>query len=241
MPVAIHTMGKVGSVSITQMLQTVYGVKAHHLHYGFWPEGEYSAGAQLKLGAKIHRLDDRWRIITLVRKPLWRNLSAFFHALRRYYGKDYYDFESLRGSFIFNYNHQNPQDWFDYDWYPMYQWSLLDEPFNTEDGWQIYNPRPGLSVLVLRTEDLSAVAPQAFKAFMDLDDVSVDIVNFTRTPWYARMRKELHVPSSLIEYVNALPYAQHFYTPEELEEDFRCATTDEDPWENIDRRPVKRS
>lgn len=109
MPVVVHTMGKVGSVSITDMLAKA-NINAAHLHYGMYSEGEYSTAKQLKFGAGVYKNDDNWRIITLVRKPIWRNLSAYFHNLKKYYALDYYKFGPIKNNFLYSYNHATPAD-----------------------------------------------------------------------------------------------------------------------------------
>jgi len=214
------------------------GLRPIHLHYGFLITGEFVSAPQLAVGAKIHRRDEPWNVIVLVRKPLVRNLSAFFHSLRNHYHKDILDVPLLLSNFEFSYDHNNPQTWFDFDFKQVYRFNLLEQAFDPEKGWARYQEGP-YRFLVIRTEDLDRVGREAFQDFLGIAQPQITHTNKTNSQWYAAVKKRLKVSEGLFNHLISLPYARHFYTEEELLEDSRYVVLPEkNPYETVDKRPL---
>lgn len=122
MKVLIHTMGRVGTIALNTALYES-GIESVTGHYIFG-EGEYPT-------KKPNINLSEFKLITILRNPRDRNLSAFFRDYEKYFNKEI----GLIGSFLKNYPHRWPFVWCDTEFKAS---RMLAE-----------------DVLVLRTEKLS--------------------------------------------------------------------------------------
>ena len=75
-------------------------------------------------------------------------------------------------------------------------------------------------LLVIRMEDLTRSITPAMKDFMNLDDFPPRKENRADQKYYshvAALFKQKPLPDWYLEAMYSTPYAQHFYTPEEIE------------------------
>ena len=60
---------------------------------------------------------DRFKIISLVREPIGRNMSEFFHRFKMYTGTPFenhnYSLDDIRGLYLERLDHDFPLEWFD--------------------------------------------------------------------------------------------------------------------------------
>jgi len=131
-PILIYQMGKVGSTTILKSLRD-YGVNpVYHIHsmniqnikmkkeefkdkgppYGTPPK-HLDKYKKLRPILKENR---SVKIISLVREPIWRNISGFFQNLPKYISKEKRrkDLSYLEKIFFRDYDrHDRPEKWFD--------------------------------------------------------------------------------------------------------------------------------
>lgn len=107
-----------------------------------------------------------------------------------------------------------PLRWFDEDFLPATGVDVYSHPFDAQAGWGRIDA-PGLSVLVLRYENLEALTPQ-IAAFVGLPEIELRADNTSEDkdiPIDLRaMRERAHgeLPLSLKERIAATRYARHF-------------------------------
>ena len=137
-PIVVYQMGKVGSVTICESLRAArLGRPVVHVHYltpdgirnamlcNIDAKGLYSPMRSWTSRYVRHRLDHNlekgiWTVISLVREPVARNISAFFENLANTHqdlGSDRQQpgdlIARLQMRFLETYNHRVPLTWFD--------------------------------------------------------------------------------------------------------------------------------
>jgi lipopolysaccharide biosynthesis protein/ubiquinone/menaquinone biosynthesis C-methylase UbiE len=247
-PLIIYQMGKVGSVSVIQSLHKAYQdlslpIPIHHVHVmedldrmeaAIRQERKDPAGTlgAIEAGRKLRQQIDSnpnkyWKIISLVREPVARNVATFFQNLREFVP----DWEArsaagelqpeyLQGIFIgIDSIHYAPERWFDAQLKPVFDIDVFASPFPTECGYKIYWSKPLTPLLVIRLEDLNRCAGEAMKEFLGLDPFEVINQNVGDEKPYGGLYKSfkaLPLPETYITRMYTSKYARHFYSPEEI-------------------------
>lgn len=223
----IYQMGKVGSVSF-QVAIREKGLRTNHGHWIQYPDGEFntSKAGLIKIIKRGTRGND-WKVITPVREPMDRNISAFFQQIEKYYPK-YRNYEyttQITDAFIERYNHKWPDLWFEKELMDVFEVDVYAAPFNHEKGYQIYKSPYG-EVMIIRLEDSERVIGEAMKEYLGKEGVEMahsnvllDRHNGTRIgKIYPEFRESSIFSEEFLDEVYSLKYAQHFYTDEEREE-----------------------
>jgi hypothetical protein len=168
--VLIYQMGKVGSRSVeASLLASRLDLPVFHIHYlsaemleketdCFYDE---RCGSNRKLKGVFSRQlfesyfirsavlarphpKKKWKIITLVREPIARNISALFHDLDEYIPGSHNNiysipYEELFQAFLEKVNHELPLTWFDIELNPLFGVDVYASPFPKEKGYQTYS------------------------------------------------------------------------------------------------------
>ena len=112
-PVFIFQMGKVASTSIYKSLQQQYPGRVFHGH-SFKKDHE---NPEIRFLHHHYRFGGRIKIISLVREPVGRNISAFFQNFEEYTGIPFsssaLSLDELYQIFLGKYAHEEPLEWFD--------------------------------------------------------------------------------------------------------------------------------
>ncbi|MFO7587748.1 MAG: putative capsular polysaccharide synthesis family protein [Gemmatimonadota bacterium] len=245
-------MGRVGSKSLeTALSEHVRGATLYHLHFlndrtieriggalrkqyevtglAEMPE-QFVAALHLRALLREHRRRQEipWKIISLVRDPLARHVSAFFQyfptnfpELGRGHLHDPANLETLRDMLVHGFRDDRDYiaSWFDNEVREPFDIDVFAEPFPHERGFQI--SRGGLAeLLVLRLEDLERTASPAVREFLDIPSLEIPRVNVgARKAYgdvYRRFRSEVPLPAWLVDEVYGSKLARHFYTEDEL-------------------------
>lgn len=245
----VYQMGKVGSRSIERSLaDALPEADVYHVHVltrqgierleTLAREHPDRGRPPAHLWASLHlrRLVDRgfhrrnWRVVTLVRDPIARNVSSFFQVLQTELGYDYEArarelwpdelMEELRSLFWNAWPfHDRPLTYFDEELRSVFGVDVYATPFPTEQGYQVL--RGGeVDVLLLKLERLTENARVAFHEFLGLDDFQVEAANTGEAKPYAETYRqflsELRVPADYLDRMYGSRYATHFYSPAEL-------------------------
>ena len=193
-PLLVYQMGKVGSLSVLEMLREACPERdLFHVHF-LAPEAVAGEARMYRERfALTHRIDEhhfaslhlrarldahpaqRWQVVTLTRDPVARNLSAFFHTLgyaapelaaRVERGDDGAIAGELRRQLESTpWWWRNPLEWFDRELAPVFGVDVFAQPFPRERGWSVLRSERA-DVLLLRVEDLERVAGEAFRSFL---------------------------------------------------------------------------
>lgn len=252
-PIIVFQMGKVGSSSIVKTLSShLGGHQIFQVHFLTRPwmkrvENEFRQASRVRGRAFIdrHVLESRyligqleasasgkpWKVISMVRDPVARNVSAFFQAFPVYFAREHHnggggmaelDSDQLLDLFINQFGadrHAVPLTWFQREVEPTFGIDVFQEPFDTARGYQIYrNSR--CELLVLRMEDLDRVASAALQEFLGFDVPSQVNSNRAEDKDYAdvyrEFRSRLVLPKAYLDQMYESTYATQFYSPEEL-------------------------
>jgi hypothetical protein len=171
--ILIYQMGKVGSTSLAKAL----GDRAIQIH-NFYPRNEPCSRRPLYRSG-LHKKPLQWafyhvirrairrrrtlKIITLVRDPIGRNVSMYFHDL--HYWLAYYfsevrpdrvgraDMNTLIDCFRETFDHTYPLDWFDKELKRLTGIDVYEHAFDRATGCTKID-RDGVSLLVIQTEKL---------------------------------------------------------------------------------------
>jgi len=175
--------------------------------------------------------DRRWKLITLVRDPIARNFSSFFQSFNQFspeMARKYKDgsvkmeddIETLIQLFIERFDHEMPLRWFDSYLRPVFDIDVYSRKFPISRGYDLYDSSLA-DLLLLRLEDINSCASAAFYDFLGVDNFVLKTANISEEKEYQRayrdFRKSIVLPQSYIEKMYTSKFAQHFYTPDEIE------------------------
>lgn len=210
--ILIYQPGKVGSICILKTLIQL-GFRPFHCHR-VMTEGEFGLAFTKK--QKQHILNQKLiKAITLVRDPIARNLSAFFHQNTSYWGKDSYSFETAKHKFINLYDHAIFEKWFDQEIKQLFEIDIFAEPFDKQKKYKIYQ-NENKEVLLLRLEDLNSIGGEAFKQFLGVEKIKFETHNRNKTKEYLDFLERVRLPEDFIDRIYSGKLATHFYTEQEL-------------------------
>lgn len=247
--VIIYQMGKVGSTTIQTSLEkanlTLPIYKVHFLsdegmqhavefHQKTlkipWENTPHIETSQF-LREKI-RTDAamQWKIITVVREPVIREISEFFQYVHSMYPElldENGNIEKRRAIKILQtkFTFYNPQKnytcrWFDMELGGMFGIDVYAHPFDTQAGFAIIN-QGNIDVLILRLEDLNRNFSQALAQFLNLPK-PVEIIKSNvrsdqkRGDTYEELLQEFTIQKAICHKVYASNYARHFYSEAEI-------------------------
>jgi len=248
--IVVFQMGKVGSKTVQESLIRAYEnlrqpVDVYHSHIltrfdeseeiirKERPNPEPSLGA-IAYGRELRKLIDespkrQWKIISLVRDPVARNIATFFENIQEVipdwqtpsYLNDPSVIQNVQRAFLnIKTIHSEPYRWFDEQMKPVFGVDVFASSFPCETGYNIYNPQSRMSILVIRLEDLNRIAPFAVKDFLELDNFKLFNANIGEKKEYAELYhrfKQYPLPDEYLNEIYNTKYAHTFYTKEELE------------------------
>lgn len=261
-PILIYQMGKVGSSTISRSLRSLnLGIQIYHIHYlaedriskklakckkYFHSEGSISNDAQNQWRNQLLRKQikrglngKKWKIVSLVRDPIARNISNFFHHMDQveflpdcnsYKIKSYKfnfeitikleDIEPLSRLFFEKVNHESPLTFFDRELKKIFGIDIFASNFPKTKGYEIYYGKQA-EVLLIKLDNLRACAHTAFKEFLNLDNFNLLNVNIgsnkSYAPIYDVFKNAVIIPDYYIDKIYNSKYTLHFYSREEIE------------------------
>lgn len=243
-PIIVYQMGKVGSSSVFHSLVNLQlDVPIYHLHYlnqldeneamlrRMFPDGTGGALHLIERGRMLRAQmaqnpNQKWNLLSLVRTPIPRLISAFFQDIepvaRRmgYANPEQLTARELAQYFVSSFSDETPSHWFQEQVQPLFGIDVYATPFARGQGYQIYQSATA-RLLLLRLEDLNRVAANALWEFLKIPNFKLVAYNIGEAKSYGALYREfinlLRLPPSLVGHWNTLLYARHFYTPEELQ------------------------
>ena len=257
-PLLIYQMGKVGSKTIRSTLQSSkLDRPIYHVHL-LSPDRieQLESDRREYLGTEKEHLlkhiwqyqylrkrmtddsgDARWKIVTLTREPIGRNISAFFENLevtpldadgRFHVRSDYYGFDValdednidvLTRFFFDKLYHDRPLVFFDEELKAVFGVDVFASQFPVSRGYQIYEGERA-DVLLLRLESLNQCARDAFSEFLGIEEFTLVNTNVgsekAYSSLYRRSRERIALPQAYIDRMYESKYTRHFYSDEEI-------------------------
>ena len=259
-PILIHQMGKVGSKSIRLTLEEMdLDCRIFHTHHLAWDRIRELENERREL-FRTERFGDlkrpwqssfireqidnpppglRWKVITLTRDPIARNLSGFFEnidfkvveASKRYFLESRYysipgsevdidDLSSFCGWFFDRYRHETPLTYFDLEIKGVFGIDVYASEFPKDKGYEIYNGKTA-DLLLIRLEDLDRCATAAFKEFLNLDDFTLVNTNVGSAkdyaPVYKKFKESIQLPEAYLDKFYDSKFVRHMYSASEIE------------------------
>jgi hypothetical protein len=230
-PIVVYQMGKVGSRTIIDSLEAL-GMDGpiFHIHY-LIDESKISASHKSSFRLRdvlfknckecVHQ--KKWKLISLTREPIARNISAFFQNIDLWmpsFKCEPSKTNELIKIFLEKYPHTVPLEWFDKEMNAAFDIDVFAHHFPQNKGYQIYYGEKA-DLLVIKLEELNFCAEEAFKKFFGLDSFKLANANIARKKeYYETYRNFTKLVKFDHEYLNMMynsKYMKHFYSEEEVE------------------------
>ena len=165
------------------------------------------------------------KIITLVREPLRRNISAFFENLQIYIGLDNkdtdYQLEKIMDIFIKEYSHEVPLQWFDLEFKKATGINVYNYPFPKDKGY-ITIEKNNIELLIVKLEISDSLKQRVIADFLHLDKFRLISQNIGKDKAYSntyqQFKKEIRLSSAYIKKMLSSKYATHFYSEKDISE-----------------------
>lgn len=262
--ILVYTMGKVGSTTIRQA--SGRELKDYSIYHVHWLNEKHLKKDEV-FHAQFHRRNRKrgvktdflpshiirgfylrkkiengaeqepWKIITLTRDPVARNVSSFFQNLKKFFSYDIGQrlgdqtedniVEELTSLFINEYIKKNsinfldadPLTWFDEELKKVFGIDVYQQAFPKEKGYEIYN-RDKVSVLLIRLENLNDCFVEAIKEFLGKEISVVKAHNASKNKEYAavytQFKETIQIPNWYLDKMYSSKYARHFYSDQEI-------------------------
>lgn len=244
--VFIYQMGKVGSSSLEHSIPNAYHVHAFYDHNHPCPirqHGLAQHGLQYfynRLRQKLHlallrmafRRRKQTKIITLIREPVARNVSMFFHDLDAYLFEIYSNSlnsqtkplltrfagkEVVQKAFVDVFDHDYPLRWFDHEFKAMTGIDIFMTPFDADAGVSFITSG-SIEVLCLRTDKLNTNANKVAEFIGQ--PFELNTINVADSKWYSTLyrdfKNDFEIPRPLVDKLLSSKLARHFFTTDEL-------------------------
>jgi hypothetical protein len=258
-PVLLLQMGKVGSKSVQTGLEALaLDRPVYHSHFlsedrtartekqrrKFFRTKRYAYLRRPWLNQfllRMYRNDPQerdWKLVTLTREPVGRNISAFFenlYVVEREAGheyeitSDYYgieptivtvkDIAKLAELFFTRATHDSPVRFFDREIRDIFGIDVIRSGFDIDKGYQIYKAGR-VELLVIRLESLADVVVPAFGEFLDIEDFQLINSNIgakkVYAPLYDAFKKHVVIDSDYAAKLYDSDYMRTFYAEDEI-------------------------
>lgn len=238
-PVLIYQMGKVGSDSLYHSLKRIRAMNVTSIHRmnsrniesvnrrfknkGSAVFGEVYDGMGESVFKHIIKHKKPVKIITLVREPISRNISAYFHNMdlieETASAHELLDLDRVVDGFLTKYDHDIPLQWFDVEMKNTLGIDVYQYEFHKERGYKVIQ-KGGYEVLLLRHDLNDELKSSLVSDFLDIDKFTIERTNVASEKQYAEKYrgfiKKISLPDEYIDKMLCSKYAKHFYSDEEL-------------------------
>jgi hypothetical protein len=221
-PIIVYQMGKVGSMSIYNSLKSQYSGITLHRH-------ELSAPDDWQVQTLLtHALVNKQplKLISMVREPVGRNISAFFQnfeVITSIAPKDSkFSLPELNNIYFSNpkMDHTAPITWYDEKVKKLFGIDVYAEPFPKEEGWIIIK-NANVELLLMKAEISDEKKTLLVKEFTGVKDFRLMPSNVSEDKDYATLysefKKAIQFPAGYLDSLYNSSLMQHFYTAAEIE------------------------
>ena len=248
-PVILAQMGKVGSKSIQDALERV-GLDVVHLHhldrFGNFqypsPEVRGIKTNQYKISRarkayEYAKSSDGSHIVSLVRDPIARNISAFFQdnsnissiidSKKELLSPSEFAvryFPMVIDLLLENYNFRKCLTYFEDNFQRFLSVDIYSVPFDTSQHELVLSEK-GINVLVLRLEDSDQVKASSIKRFLDIPPESIFTIEKVNSSFdkgdyvhalYKEVVKNIKFDEAFLEKIYSSRLVSHFYSASEV-------------------------
>lgn len=218
-PVFVYQMGKVGSLSVYYNLVRFYPGVVVHSH-NFVEDHPRCQTRRLYRWAVTEK--NPIYIISLVREPISRNISALFQNYQRDLGipfhEDNVDHEKLEQTLL-KHHHLGRTRWFESHIEAIFGLDVYAAPFPSR-GYDTYS-KNNVKLLILRTELPNGEKERIIKEFLDIKRFEMINANVSAEKDYAdqyrKFKNTVRLPPKYVDALCNSKYARHFYAAEDIE------------------------
>lgn len=236
-PVLIHTMGKVASSTVYEALKREGQFDVYHTHFlnpaalknfrlrerGF---GRLNDPPHIKDALRFRKsvLRDpasHTRVITLIRDPLARNISAFFNnfAIKLNTSNiEDKEIKKLQQKFMKTYPHNIPFIWFDREFKKVFGLDVMKFDFCRQAGFATYRI-DNTEFVLMKVELPDQRKKKIVEAFLGCNDLDWRSENVGQekpyAPVYKRFKDKITFSDEEIDRIYKSDFMKHFYTSEE--------------------------
>ena len=159
------------------------------------------------------------KIITCVREPIARNLSAFFEVFEYYLGTPPTEWKGNQSDLMAVYfkelPHEFPLNWFDEEFIRMTKLNVYDEGFDTKAKFHIYK-KDNIEVLLFRTDLEDEKKESLIKDFINISDFKLTAYNVGAqkkyATLYAQFKQQIQLPETYLKQMLETKYTCLLYT-----------------------------
>lgn len=252
-PIVVFQMGKVGSSTVVETLnkhcpqlapyqvhvlthEWIATVERQYRHASI-DHGRPSIDEHVLTSRYLRTLMDRepkrrWKVISIVRDPIARNISTFFQSFPVYFSKESGDqgeaalgtiaIDDLIRLFLEQFGerrHNMPLAWFQTHMQPAFGVDVYATPFDRDRGFTVIEDA-SCDLLLLRTETLRATLPEALQEFLGISIPGVEDSNVSSDKDYAMayraFKSRLTLPKEYLDRMYDSVYSRHFYSDEDI-------------------------
>ncbi len=204
--VVVHSMGRVGSLSVKKALELAGHPNVIHTHHLMDVEGVYPKDEEARA-----LIDGKgWGVVSVVRDPIARNLSAWWMN----YKSDMDDPGDATDNFLEDYPHQIATEWF--DWEIKGYWGVDVYERSPHHPRQAYGDQ---QLVVVRLEDFGRLWTQEMLSIFCSQPLPVPMPSEAGQTGYDYISfiANLALPFEYVNRMYSSQYARHFYSDVELE------------------------
>jgi hypothetical protein len=242
----VHQMGRAGSMTTVNTLRDAgISVPIYHTHWLNpvsvaerldWlkgvPEKRYPLNArvarllaeEIQKNGTTHR---SWKLVTIFREPVGRNVSTFFLAIDNFFDDFFKRYErgeisldQVRDTFLNTFRQDRVLEWFDKEIGEVFGIDVYERDFPHDAGYQIFR-QGNVELLLIKLERLNDCFQAAFEDFLGTKIPNLSLTHITeKDPTYSMYREFLQqvvMPSDYLEQMYSSRFARHFYRPEEIQ------------------------
>jgi hypothetical protein len=238
-PVLVYQMAKVGSSTIMWALRNVEGLNVFQVHllnpYNIrrWRAGLRRLGLErfrtvmdINGGILYKGLIEpglKAKVITLVREPIGRNCSFYFHNLDVLWATDdaheNVEMSRLAGEFRDKFDHHGCLRWFDSEFKSVLGVDIYEHEFPRDAG-HLRIKTERYDILIMRSDLTDSSKAKCIEELLGIEGLSLTPKNVgSEKPYAAAYRNFLDAVELPEAYVNDMldsKYTRHFFGPEEI-------------------------
>jgi len=228
-PVFVFQMGSVASSSIYHSLNNYPGAvgHGHDINRNKW---------QVQCLYSWSKEGNSLNIISTIREPIGRNVSAFFQLYDKHTDSKYEEslltLEQLKELFITNVDHDIPLTWFDKNIKDVFGIDVYASPFPPSG--HISFSRKNINLLVMRFDLNDTIKQKLIGDFVNFPKYKLVRENVSSNKIYHKTYKEftnkVKLPINYIEKMCDSKYARHFFPENEI-------NAIKEKWSNIGASP----
>ncbi len=206
-------MGKVASSSIYYSLRFCYIGPVIHGH-AFGPRSKHF---EIRRLYKYFQKGGHLKVITLVREPVSRNISAFFQNFKRFTGKEVYEWDQhlidLKAIFIENFHHDGPLIWFDKKIKKVFGIDIYEDEFPAEGYTSMKNG--SVEILAIKHDLPNELKEKIISEFIGIKKFKINDTNAgsdkVYKDLYSAFKQEVKLPKPLLDHLTNSTYFNYFF------------------------------